>query len=195
MKKTIYKILALVLISLNANCQVSQIVPLRTPSYEMNNGAYAKDIDNEFIFWLGTWEGISNNKKYTFTFIKFAQNYRSYPSGRYEYKDEVVGKLKVTNLNNNIIIYDESSNINYEDYIINGNVIVGDEFYFGLYDKENHCYNSADFTLVKDSTNPNQIIYKDFSYDEYNYLDCTNYQNQNDIPMFLPMVDLVLTRQ
>lgn len=191
--KKIYRILTVLLISLNVNCQVTQIVPLRTLSYDMPNGAYAKDLDNVFPFWLDTWEGVVNNRKYTFTFIKFTQQLSTYPNGNYRYEDEIVCKLKVTDNINNQIIHDETSYANYADFILKGNVIIGNEFYFGLYDKENHCYNSVDFILVKDTNNPNQILYKDFSYDEY--YECPTYQNQEDIPMFLPKVDLVLTRQ
>jgi hypothetical protein len=159
----------------------------------MPNGAYAKDLDNEFPFWIDTWEGVVNNKKYSFTFIKFTQHLTIYPNGSYKYEDVVVGKLKVTNVLTNQIIYNESNFTNYEDYLIKCLIIIDDEFRCGLYDKENHCYNSADFILVKDPNNPNQILYKDFSYDEY--YECSTYQNQEDIPMFLPKVDLTLTRQ
>ncbi|MCO6174947.1 hypothetical protein NHF50_07790 [Flavobacterium sp. NRK F10] len=191
--KTLFKILTLLLISLNVQCQtVTTVVPYRTLDYP--NGAYLKDLDNEFPFWLGTWEGTADNKKYTFTFVLFEQHLITFPNGEYEFKDKVVGKLKVTDLATNQVIYDESSFANFDDYIIKGNVIYGREFYFGFYDKENHCNNSADFTLVRYDNNPNQILYKNFSYDEYWYWDCS-YTDQLDIPMFLPKVDLMLTRQ
>ncbi|MGV7108023.1 DUF6705 family protein [Flavobacterium sp. U410] len=193
--KILLKIIFLFLISLNVKCQtVTTIVPYRTLDYP--SGAYLKDLDNEFPFWLGTWEGTANNKKYTFTFILFQQQKTTYPNGDYEFRDRIVGKLKVTDLITNQVIYDESSFTNFGEYLIFGHVIYGKEFYFGFTDKENHCNNSADFTLVRYVDNPNQILYKDFSYDEYFSLEgpCP-YADQLDIPMFLPKVDLVLTRQ
>jgi hypothetical protein len=195
--KTLSKIILLLLISLNVNCQtVTTIVPYRTHSFDAPNGAYFKDLNNEFQFWLGTWEGIANNKKYTFTFVLFQQQLTTLPSGEYRFRDNLVGKLKVTDLSTNLVIYDESSFTSFDDYLIFGNVINDRDFHFGFHDKENHCNNSADFTLVKYNDNPNQILYKNFSYDEYFTLDgpCP-YTNQLDIPMFLPKVDLFLTRQ
>jgi hypothetical protein len=179
----------------NVNCQtVTTIVPYRTLEYP--NGAYLKDLDNEFPFWLGTWEGIANNKKYTFTFVLFQQQLMTFPSGEYQFRDNLVGKLKVTDLSTNLVIYNESSFTSFDDYLIFGHVIHGREFHFGFTDTENHCNNSADFTLVKYNDNPNQILYKNFRYGEYFTFDgpCP-YTNQGVIPMFLPKVDLFLTRQ
>ncbi len=189
--KLVNVILIALIITLNANCQT---VPLRTLSYEMPNGSYAKDLDNELPFWIDTWKGTVNNKKYTFTFVLFAQHLRTSPNGDFRYKDLIVGKLKVIDLSTNSTLHDESSYVNYDDFVINGIYLKENKFYFSLFDKENYCNNSADFTFEKDPNNPNQITYKDFKYGEYHYFDCP-YANQEDIPMFLPKVDLVLTRQ
>ena len=184
----------LFIISQSVSCQVTKTLPLETLSFETPNGAYLKDLDNKFPFWVDTWEGTVNNKKYTFTFVLFAKHLRTSPNGDYYYKDLVVGKLKVTDLSTNAVLHDESSFTNYDSFIIKGIIILGNRFYFGQYDKENHCYNNVNFMLEKDPNNPNQITYKGFSYDEYEYRDCP-YANYQDIPMFLPKVDLVLTRQ
>ena len=193
--KILFKTLFFLLISLNSNCQtVTTVVPYRTLEYP--NGAYLKDLDNEFPFWLDTWEGVSDGKKYEFTFVLFQQELIQFANDIYEYKDKVVGKLKVINLATNEVIYDESSFTNFDDYLIYGNVIVGRSFFFSYSDKENHCNNGADFTLVRSATDVNEILYKDFRYDEYYTLDgpCP-YATQEDIPMYLPKDDLVLTRQ
>lgn len=195
--KILFKILFFLLISFNSNCQtITTTLPLRTLSADCPNGAYLKDLDNEFPFWLGTWEGVSDGEKYEFTFVLFQQHLTTYPNGEYEFSDEVVGKLKVTNITTNEVIYDESSFTNFDDYLIHGHLIHGRSFYFGYSDKEYHCNNGVNFTLVKSTTDLNEILYKDFSYDEYYTLDgpCP-YANQEDIPMYLPKVDLVLTRQ
>jgi hypothetical protein len=59
-----------------------------------------------------------------------------------------------------------------------------------------NCDNSAKFYLYKIENNIDQVKYKNFTYGEYFSLDgpCP-YADQLDIPMFLPKVDLVLTRQ
>ena len=190
--KNLIKILTIILISQSVSCQVTTTLPYKTLDHP--NGAYLKDIDNEFPFWVDTWEGSVNNKKYTFTLIEFTQQKIDFADGRYIYRDKIVCKLKVIDLLNNSIIHDESSFSEYDDFIINGNAVINSKFYFRLFDKENHCDNSAIFILEKTTNNPNQITYKDFSYDEYEYWDCP-YTTQEDIPMFLPKVDLVLTRQ
>ncbi|MGV7108182.1 hypothetical protein ACUSJC_16790, partial [Flavobacterium sp. U410] len=117
--KTIFKIIFLFLISLNVKCQtITAIVPYKTKTYDAVNGAYFKDLDNEFPFWLGTWEGTANNKKYTFTFVLFQSSLSQFANGIYFYKDFVAGKLKVTDLITNQVIYDESSFTDLNDFLI-----------------------------------------------------------------------------
>jgi hypothetical protein len=194
MKKSI-KILCLLLVSFMANCQVATIVPINTDDYP--NGAYLKDLNNELPFLVGTWEGMSNNLKFTFQFTLFTQQLKNYDDGIYNYEDEIKGKFKVTDLNTNQVIYNNLTTANYENYNITCLTIRnGREFHFGFYDNENNCYNTAYFILIKDNSNPNQVIYKDFEIGSYGgLLGCTTYQNQSDIPMYLPRVNLVLTKQ
>ena len=188
-------ILILLLVSTMANCQVTAIMPLNTDDYP--DGAYLKDLNNELPFLVGTWEGVSNNLKFTFQFTLFTQQLKIYEDGIYNYEDEIKGKFKVMDLNTNQIIYDNLATTNYENYnILCLTIRHSREFHFGFYDNENNCYNTAYFILIKDINNPNQVIYKDFEMGSYGGLwGCPTYQNQSNIPMFLPRVDLVLTKQ
>ena len=192
--KNLIKILAVLLIGVNASCQVTTTLPIETLHFEAPNGAYLKDMDNKFPFWIDTWEGTVNNKKYIFTILMFQQHLETYPNGEYLYEDLIVSKLKVIDLSTNAVLHDESSYTNYDDFVIKGLYVKENIFFFGLFDKENHCNNDVNFIFEKNPNNPNQITYKGFSYDEYQYWDCP-YTSQEDIPMFLPKVDLVLTRQ
>lgn len=187
----IFYFLVMFLVNINASCQT---LPLGTTSFDAPNGAYIKDMNNEYSFWEGTWEGTIDNKKYTLIITKFTHHLTTYPSGKYFYEDLVAAKLKVTDLSTNQVIYDESSFSEYDDYIIKCLVIFNNKFICGLYDDENYCYNNTKFILEKNPNVRNQITYKDFKYSEYQYWDCP-YANQEDIPMFLPKVDLVLIRQ
>lgn len=166
--KILFKILALLLISLNVQCQV---LPLYTPSFERTNGAYLKDLDDVQSFLEGTWIGIINDKEYTFQFVKLPHHLISYGDVNY-YEDILKVKFKVVDLVANQLIYSDLQVVDFDDYKINlsyyGNNI-GYSFYY-----------------------EDQIEYKNFIYDEY--WDCS-YTNQLDIPMFLPKVDLILTRQ
>lgn len=191
MKKIIFTFFIL-LNTVVASCQVTTTVPLNTYNYP--NGAYIKDLNNELPFWEGTWEGIADNKKYIFEFKLFIQHLDNYIGG-YHYTDMIKGKFKVINLTTNQVIIDNLSVTNYNDYPISGLVIRGRQFHFGFYDNEINCFNSAEFTLIKDTANPTQISYTDFRLNGYGGpADCP-YQNQSDIPMYLPRVDLVLTKQ
>ncbi len=191
MKKTI-KILSLFLLfTINCNCQVTTIVPYN--SYDYPNGAYIKDLDNELPFYVDTWVGILDNKKYTFEFIKFTQHLSQYESGGpYHYIDALRGKFKVEDLTTGTVLYDNLSATAYEDYNIDlSSLIIGASFF---YLDKNNCFNSAKFFLLKVAGNPNQLRYEHFRLTDYIDNDCP-YTNQADIPMFLPTGDLILTRQ
>ena len=193
MKKTI-KILSLFLLfTINCNCQVTSIVPLASLSFEHPSGVYMKDLDNELPFYVDTWEGILDNKKYTFEFVKFAQHLSQYePGGAYYYMDDLMGKFKVEDLTTGTILYNSMSTTVYEDYIIYLNTLqIGASF---SYSDKNNCFNNAKFYLLKVAGNPNQLRYEHFRLTDYIDNDCP-YANQADIPMFLPTGDLILTRQ
>lgn len=177
----------------NCSSQVTEIVPLRSLASEHDNGVYLKDIDNELTFYEGTWVGTLNDKKYTFEFVKFTQHLSQYEvGGDYYYRDDLMGKFKVEDLITNNVIYNDLSIITYEDFkIFLTSLRVG--AYFSYVDKVN-CFNSADFFLFKVSGNPNQLRYENFSLNFYSNYNC-QYTNQEDIPLFLPMSDLILTRQ
>ena len=61
--ESIIKLLSLVFISFNVHCQT---LPLKTANFDCPNGAYKKDLENVFPFWIGTWKGVIDNKEYTF---------------------------------------------------------------------------------------------------------------------------------
>lgn len=191
MKKTI-KILSLFLLfTINCNCQVTTIVP--RSEYDYPNGAYLKDLDNELPFYVDTWVGILDNKKYTFEFVKFTQHLSQYePGGPYHYKDKLRGKFKVEDLTTGSVLYNDLYITDYHDYKLNLlSLRIGASF---SYTDNNNCFNSADFYLLKVVGNPNQLRYEHFRLTEFNSYDCP-YENQADIPMFLPTGDLILTRQ
>lgn len=189
--KTIIKILTLTLISLNVNCQTLPLNGLEEP----NTGGYLKDMDNVLPFWVGTWKGQLNNKEYTIQLVSFPQHLFSFSTERYYYIDELMGKFKVVDLTTNDILYDDLYVTNFENFkirFLSYNAYNG--YSFGFFDTNVNCYNNIGFRLIKDPTNLNQILFTDFKYYEYLKKDCS-YDNQVDIPMFLPKVNLVLTRQ
>ena len=190
MIKKIINLATLLLFTINVNCQVTTVIPL--DQYDYPNGAYKKDLNNELPFYVDTWEGVLNNKKYTFEFVKFTEHLTQYDSEYFHYEDELMGKFKVVDLATGITLYDNLAATAYEDYnIFLTTLRLGGSF---SYIDAQNCYNTADFQLYKVPGNPNQLNYKWFRLIEYDYFDCP-YQNQADIPMFLPTGDLILTRQ
>ena len=180
--------------TINCNCQT---LPLNTPYTNIdNNGSYVKDIDNALPFWVGTWKGTVGNKEYTFQFTTFLHHTVSFPSGNYYYKDKLMGKFKVVDLTTNDVLYDDLSVSNFEDYKIELSYPGNNIGYVFAFDDDNaHCNNSVEFTLLKIPTNPNQIKYLNFEYTEFiSPSDCI-YPEQEDIPMFLPKTEVILTRQ
>jgi hypothetical protein len=186
------KISILLLFTLNCNCQT---LPLNSPE-DPNNGGYLKDIDNVLPFWVDTWKGSVGNKEYTFQFTTFLHHTVSFPNGDYYYKDKLIGKFKVVDLTTNEVLYDDLGVSNFEDYKISlsypGNNI---GYVFSFDDDIAHCRNSVEFTLLKNSTNPNQIKYLNFEYTEFISTSNCIYPEQEDIPMFLPKTELILIRQ
>lgn len=190
--KILLKISLLLLFTINCNCQTLPLNSLEEP----NAGGYLKDIDNVLPFYVGTWKGTVGNKEYTFQFTTFIHHLKSFSFERYYYIDELVGKFKVVDLSTSTVLYDDLSVSNFEDYKIKlsypGNNI---GYVFSFDDDNSHCNNSAEFALFKIPTNPNQVTYTNFEYTEFiSPSDCV-YSEQEDIPMFLPKINLILTRQ
>ncbi len=189
MKKSI-----LILVFLVSQLSSCQILPLNT--YEnIPLGAYKKDLNNDLLPYIGTWEGTLNNKKYTFEIIKFTHQAQY---GEY-YQDKLSVKFKVLDLNTSIILYDDLSVIDFEDCkirtVVWQNHGILDCFFTDI---EENCFNTLEFTIRKVKNQPTKMTYCYFKYgDSWGARrvqdKCIKYSDQMDIPVFLPMqnVDLV----
>lgn len=178
------------------NSQVTQTIPMNSSRFEHpQDGVYFKDINNELDYFVGTWEGILDNKKYTFQFIKFVEFLETDLNDiNYYYIDCIKVKFKVVDLTINQVLYDDTAITNSDDYKVSGIVLRGGTFWFSYNDVEN-CHNQVNFDIHKVSNQPNKLKYCYFSYYEFNpyMFDCP-YENQDDIPMFLPKEDVILTK-
>jgi hypothetical protein len=193
MKKYIFTI-AVFLISLKSLAQVTQIVPLGTIN-NFQSGIYYKDIDGELNKYIGTWEGVSDNKKYTFVFQKFEQQKTTWSNGLYYYNDDLMVKFKVTDLATNTVLYNGLDAVNYEDFLITAiNIPFNSLFSFIFTDTEANCYNRLKFTLKNVPNMPNQLKYCYFKYDDFWIDSCANYQDRMSIPVFLPKEVFILTK-
>jgi hypothetical protein len=196
LKKNIMKKIVLFLTILTfqlASCQT--ILPLNYPE-STPNGAYLKDINNTYSKYLGTWEGVLNSKKYTFTFVKFTKHLYNWNANSFDYRDELMGKYKVVDLLTNTVVYDNTTAINFEDYTINSanpNVARG-LCAFDFTDTEANCKNGLEFYLVGITGQPNKLRYTGFSYTDSWEQDNCIYPTQGDIPIFLPKQEFILTK-
>lgn len=191
MKKILNTLLFVVFFTTSSSCQVTSVLPLG--SYDYPNGAYIKDVDNKLPFYVGTWEGVHDNKKYTFEFTIFYQHLTDYGNGYYHYRDDLRVKFKVEDLFSGMILYDNLSASNHEDYkIFLASLGLGSFVYV---DRDN-CYNTVEFSLFKVAGTTNQLFYNQFEMRDFSnsLIDCP-YDNQEDIPMFLPQGNFILTKQ
>ena len=182
----------LILIAQLSSCQT--IVPLDT--FPTESGTYKKDLNNTFDKYLGTWEGVLNNKKYNFTFVKFTKHLSNRGADQFVYRDELMGKFKVTDLSTGTVVFDNTTFTNYEDFTIrstNPQVATGIcRFYFT--DTEANCKNGLEFFLVNLIGQPNKLRYTGFGYtDSWNYDSCT-FPTRDAIPIFLPKQEFILTK-
>jgi len=191
MKKTIL-ILAFLMIQI-VSCQT--IVPLST--IHVPNGAYVQDTNNTFNKYIGTWEGILNNKKYTFVFTKFPQHPVVWSATYSYYEDQLMGNFKVTDLATNTVIYDNTTATSYDNFRIYGTYpsLARGICEFIFTDTDANCQNRLEFTLKNITGQPNQLKYCYFKYNDWwSFNDCPNYSSRSQIPVYLPMQDLILTK-
>jgi hypothetical protein len=193
MKKLRTISILLFLLTVSTYAQVTQIVPINSLQYP--NGAYLKDINGIFDRYVGAWEGVLNNKKYTFVFQKFEQHLYTNLDGTYDYTDDLMVKFKVVDLSTNTMLYNSLNAVNYEDFPISAiNIPFHSLFSFIFTDTEANCYNRLKFTLKNVPNMPNQLKYCYFKYDDFWIDSCANYQDRMSIPVFLPKEVFILTK-
>ena len=192
MKNKIIQILCIIF-TLNIYSQVTVVLPLS--SYDYPNGAYLQDTNNELLPYVGTWEGISNNKKYIFEFQKFTQLLSSTPDGvTYNYRDEIKVKFKVIDLVTNTVLYNGLSATSPADFPIYGvSRPHRGLFNFVFTDTDANCQNTLEFYLLN-IFQPGKFKYCYFAYDDWWRKDLCNYTDRMAIPHFLPTSEFILTK-
>ena len=190
------KILILVIFA-TLGCKAQPVlstVPSETIDY--SNGVYFKDINNELLPYVGSWEGILNNKKYTIKLIKFTQHKTVQYSGAYEFNDKIKGDLKIVDLTTSNVLYDKLGITNYNELSLFGiSGPSGGNFDFLFRDLPEHCKNRMQFVLQKVIGNPNQLKYCYYRFTGNSMLDDTcPYQTRDEIPKTLPDGEFILTK-
>jgi hypothetical protein len=194
MKKIIN--LAILLLSIKGLAQPGVVVPKDTNVHDIQSGTYIKDIDNEFLPYVGTWKGVLNGKEYTFVFQVFPHHLFTNSSGFYHYEDVLKAKYEVKDIITGSILISTLSALNYEDFLINSlatpnNGILSCNFI----DTPNNCYNTITFSLTNVLGAPNQIRYGGFTYTDFYIAEGCPYMDRNNIPVPIPNNGLIFTKQ
>ena len=173
-------------------------VPLKSVSIDYEKGVYLKDFDHVLEPYVGTWEGILNNKKYTFVLQKFIkQRIGELTNSFYCYEDRVMAKFRVIDLSNNETIYSSLNALTYDEFPASGySPHINGYMEFRFTDANANCYNTLSFALKRNLSNPNELLYFEFNYEEDWKLPgvpCP-FTNRADIPVYLPQENLVLTK-
>lgn len=169
----------------------SQIYPLRNFS-ELPENSYEKDINNEFINYEGIWKGTWNNKVISVTINKITNKYDD--SFKY-YRDFLIARFKVTDLNNTLILFD-NTNLSDNDVKIEGSGFrKKDDKYSMIYVDRDLCMKSGTILINFTDITKTKLKWK-YIQDE-NWVDSSCFYHgwtQADIPQPLPF-DIILTKQ
>lgn len=174
----------------------AQIVDVNTSPVVMTQGGYyAKDSNNEFALFLGTWEATWDNKKIILYLSKVTHHYNTHPRLNSYYNDYVVGKYKVIDLSTGAVLEDTTGNTNVDTMPIESTVLIRNKNQLRfLYTRRglntNDCGILSHVILTKDLSNPNILNYK-YLVDSHNYKYCS-YTNIDDIPVNIPKQEVVL---
>lgn len=193
------KIILITFILLKYNCysQVGVIVPKSTLAFEVENGTYIKDMDNEYLPYVGTWKAIKDNKEYTFVFQVFYHHLKSYPNGDNHYEDVLKAKYEVKDITTGIVLFTTMSAVNYEDFLISAlsTPYEGGRLDFYFCDIA-HCYNTMTFSLIRIPGSTIQLKYGIFSFgDWWSPEDCPAYPERTDVPVPIPETWVIYNKQ
>ena len=194
MKKLI--ILILIFFINNYHCQ-SQIgeneYPLGTLSYEAPNGAYIKDVFNEYDKYVGTWEGTLNNKKFTLVIEKKEHQLVTFYDD-VNYKDVLVAKYQWLDLSTQTLLYSTMNVVSFEDYkITSTGKPRNNELYFFYSDE--FCGNTIeiDIKLSNNDTTMKFFGYYGTASEGFDPTNCP-YTRKIDIPVPFPMNGITLNK-
>jgi len=172
------------------SCKAQQVYPLRT-YIDIPENSYLKDTNNELQNYEGTWKGTWNNKTIFFTFKKINNKYNS--TLKY-YKDILIGKFIVKDING-AILFDNTSISDDHAKIIGFGLIKNTSTYLISYQDPDLCHTTGKARISFTDTTKTQLEWK-YSQD-FNLIDKTCFFHglpQSERPEPLPM-SIILTKQ
>jgi hypothetical protein len=198
MKNILKKILILfsiIVSSISCKAQPGVILPINYNTRlfsHIENGTYIKDVANTLLPYTGNWQGTWQGKTILFK-IERVKITDSSPNGDYHYEDTLIVNYKITDNNTGNILHD---NITVPD--INVNITTSgreknNELTF-FYINGNLCSSCADFYLIKNLSNANQLTYRFNLRNGFWIENNCPYSSVDSIPMIIPEQQVILTK-
>lgn len=181
-------IFLIILFSVASSCKAQQIYSLRPTEIDLPENSYEKDTNNELQDYVGTWKGIWNNKTIYITFNKVEHKFDN--DLKY-YRDYLIGKFKVTDLNNNNLF--DNMNLSDDNAKIQGvNFRRYGDKYSLFYIDSDLCNTSGSIAINFTDATKTKLAWKYFYRNEIVTVDCPYYNT--GIPQPLPN-EIILTKQ
>ena len=163
--KKIQNLIIVLLFTINCQSQEGNVVSRCNSSLDFPYGTYLKDINNQFQYYIGTWQGVYNNTTIELT-IQFFENRKSENAdGTYVYYDELGANYKVLQglpdtAFNPPVLY---SSMHITEFMKMPLLFIGcgrnNEAKFAYTDHE-RCNIEGDLKLVRNLSNPNELQYR-----------------------------------
>lgn len=169
----------------------SQTYPLRTFT-EIPENSYLKDTNNELSAYEGVWKGIWNNKTIYISINKVINKYDD--TFKY-YSDRLIARFKVTDLNNTLVLFDNTTLSDNEVKIDGLRFRKSDDKYGLTYVDRDLCMRSGQIFINFTDTTKTKLQWR-YSQSE-NWVDSSCFYHgwaAADKPQPLPF-DIILTKQ
>lgn len=165
----------------------AQTYPLRTFT-DIPENAYLKDINNELNSYTGTWKGSWDNKT---IFIIFKKVTNKYDEVFKYYRDYLIGKFKVVDVNGNIM-FDNTSLPDDKVKIEGSGFRKKDNKYSLIYIDDDLCGASGNIRIIFTDNNKTKLNWEYFYQNEILTSSCQYYNT--GIPQALPK-GIILIKQ
>ncbi|RPD94041.1 hypothetical protein EGM88_12675 [Aureibaculum marinum] len=193
MKNILIIIVSLSLTTLS--CKAQQIIPVENAvNYRNSEGGlmgdkdyvYVKDVNNLLNKFVGTWQGIYDNKTFEFNVVKITED-----DGELK-EDKLIMRYKITDSESNVI-EDVTSLPNDDTLVMNGGYIAKSGSYVFYYQgKNSDCGQNGDVFISVYGTNHTKMkLFLQVSGEIWSGADCPD----TPIPQILPTEQMELIKQ
>ncbi|WP_306619695.1 DUF6705 family protein [Chryseobacterium ginsenosidimutans] len=179
----------IILLSIAISCN-AQTYPLRTFT-EVPDNSYLKDTNNELPSYEGTWKGQWNGK---IIYVMFKKVTYTYKASLNQYRDFLIGRFKVTDLNSSVL-FDNTSLPDDQVKIKGLKFGKYDDKYGFTYIDRDLCSRSGEILINFTDTTKTQLQWKYMQSENWINKDCFYHDwAPADVPQPLPE-NIVLIKQ